>query len=108
MNCFFTASAPRLSTASATCDAGNSKPSNPPTRAAVSPGNDFAWPAAIERAYQIAFSRSADADELADATAFLEEQTRLHAADGKADARRLALADYCQVLLSLNEFVFVE
>ncbi|MBI2823517.1 MAG: hypothetical protein HYX69_02360 [Planctomycetia bacterium] len=42
-------------------------------------------------------------DELADGCAFLDEQTR-HA----TERRQQALADFCQALLSLNEFVYVE
>ena len=53
-------------------------------------------------------SRTPDETEVADALAFLEAQSAQYAADGKADARQLAMADLCQVLLGLNEFVYVD
>jgi len=45
---------------------------------------------------------------LADAVDFLKAQLAAYQADGKTNARELALADLCQVLLGLNEFVYVE
>ena len=39
---------------------------------------------------------------------FLSEQAAAHAAAGQADSARLALVDFCQALLSMNEFVYVE
>ena len=52
--------------------------------------------------------REPDAGELADGLAFLQTQVDAYAAPGKPDAETLALADFCQALLTLNEFVFVE
>jgi len=66
------------------------------------------WPAVVGRAYRIAFSRSARDDELADAVGFLDQQAALHASDGKSEPQRMALADFCQVLFGLNEFVYVD
>ena len=56
----------------------------------------------------IALSRLPTDAELADATQFLNEQSKLYAAEGTADRRLAALADFCQVLFGLNEFVYVD
>ena len=47
----------------------------------------------ITMAYQLCFNRAPTADELATGTAFLQSEA--------------TLADYCQVVLSLNEFIYV-
>jgi hypothetical protein len=39
---------------------------------------------------------------------FLEQQTDSYKAAGKPNPRELALADFCQVLMSLNDFVYVD
>jgi uncharacterized protein DUF1553 len=62
----------------------------------------------IRRGYLIALGREPDAEESAEAARFLQQQIALYESDKKPDARRLALADFCQVLLGLNEFVYVE
>jgi len=64
--------------------------------------------AAVRRAYLIGLSRAPDETELADAVAFLDAQSAQYTADGKADARQLAMTDLCQVILGLNEFVYVD
>ena len=64
-----------------------------------------------ERLYVLPFevpARLPDETEFAAAAAFLAAQEKSYAIDGKADARELALADFCQVLFGLNEFVYVE
>jgi hypothetical protein len=63
---------------------------------------------AIRRAYLAALSRPPSAEEMADDLEFLKTQTVRYQQAGKADARELALADFCQALMCLNEFVFVE
>jgi hypothetical protein len=40
--------------------------------------------------------------------AFVTAQAASYQSAGKTDARDLALADFCQVLLCLNEFVYVD
>ena len=55
---------------------------------------------AVKRAYRIALCRDPTAAELGDAMSFLKGQT--------GPAREAALADFCQVLLCLNEFLYVE
>jgi mono/diheme cytochrome c family protein len=61
---------------------------------------------AIQNAYRIALSREATADEVKDGQEFLTRQENSYA--GKPEAKRLALTDFCQVLMCLNEFVYVE
>ncbi len=63
---------------------------------------------AVRQGYLQAIARDPDADELHEATSFLTEQSKSYQADGKANAQELALADFCQVLFGLNEFVYVE
>ncbi|MBL9147013.1 MAG: PSD1 domain-containing protein [Verrucomicrobiaceae bacterium] len=61
----------------------------------------------IKDAYRICFSRAPRADEIASGKAFVESQRTSYAAEKKPNAEALAMADYCQVLLGLNEFVYV-
>ena len=58
--------------------------------------------------YARVLSRPPTADELTDAAAFVHTQTEVYRKAGKPDARDLALADFCQTVMCLNEFVFVE
>jgi hypothetical protein len=60
----------------------------------------------VALAYAIALGRPPSATERADALAFLDQQERSHGHE--KESRLAALADFCQVLMSLNEFVFVE
>ena len=63
---------------------------------------------AVRSAYEIALSRPATAEEVSDAVAFVAEQAAAYKAAAKPDAERLALADFCQAVLCLNEFVYVD
>jgi cytochrome c553 len=62
----------------------------------------------VRRGYLAAVARVPTDDELKDNVAFLESQVASYVAEKKPNARELALADFCQVLMSLNEFVYVE
>jgi hypothetical protein len=62
-------------------------------------------PDAVHVAYRIALARTPSAEELADGLAFLNEQMETYES---ADRRERALADFCQVLMCLNEFVYVD
>ena len=62
----------------------------------------------IARAYQLALGRLPTRAESKGAVAFVESGAKDYAAAGKPDARALALADFCQALLGLNEFIFVD
>ncbi|MFN4260480.1 MAG: DUF1553 domain-containing protein [Gemmataceae bacterium] len=74
----------------------------------VAPNDKTTTEQAIVTAYRVALSRQPTPAEQADAVAFIEHQADSYHAGGKADSRRLALADFCQVLMCLNEFVYVE
>ncbi|HEV3021835.1 MAG TPA: PSD1 and planctomycete cytochrome C domain-containing protein, partial [Pirellulales bacterium] len=71
-------------------------------------GSDSDLAAVVHRGYRTALARWPDADELAEAVEFLKTQMAAYQADGKPNLRELALADFCQVLVALNEFVYVE
>ncbi len=82
------------------------------TRAAlaarISAGPDNSPEARVRSGYLRTLLRQPDAQELADGVAFVQSQSDSYAAQGKPDAGMLGLTDFCQVLLTLNEFVFVE
>jgi mono/diheme cytochrome c family protein len=63
---------------------------------------------AINRGYLTALGRPADAEELAESTAFVARAAERYQAAGKGDAAELAMADFCQVLLGLNEFIYID
>jgi hypothetical protein len=63
----------------------------------------------VEWGYRIALGRPPRDQELGDAVRFLEQQTRAYESDGKQPAAAsLARTDFCQVLLGLNEFIYIE
>jgi hypothetical protein len=72
------------------------------------PAADRSLNEAATQAYETAIGRRPTAGELADATTFLEQQTTTYQTKKRSEARELALADFCQVLMSLNEFVYVD
>jgi mono/diheme cytochrome c family protein len=74
----------------------------------VAPGPATELTQAIRAAYITAIARQPTDDELADGLAFVAAQSGSYQADGKPDSRDLALTDFCQVLLCLNEFVYAE
>lgn len=63
---------------------------------------------AVVQGYLLAVARQPEPAEQAAGVQFIERQLAAYAADGNPRARQLAMTDFCQVLLSLNEFVFVE
>ena len=63
-------------------------------------------PDPIQSAYLHALSRAPTSTERAEAAAFLATQTQRYAAAGKPNGSAVALADFCQVLFGLNEFVY--
>jgi hypothetical protein len=65
-------------------------------------------PAAIRQAYLIAVARQPTDAELADGLEFVTTQAASYQIAGKPAPRDMAVADFCQVLLCLNEFVYVE
>ncbi len=63
---------------------------------------------AVTRAYRIALGRAPTPTEHQQATAFLEDQLIDYKHAARPDARLHALGDFCQILVSLNEFAFIE
>ena len=74
----------------------------------VAPDAKTAPEVAVRRAYQTALSRPPSTEEVTEDLEFLRAQAARYQQAGKADAHDLALADFCQALMCLNEFVFVE
>ena len=62
--------------------------------------------ARIAKAYSNCFGRMPNADESAAALVFITQQAMSYDADKKPEAPMHALADFCQVLFGLNEFVY--
>ncbi|MFM8479416.1 MAG: DUF1553 domain-containing protein, partial [Planctomycetaceae bacterium] len=64
----------------------------------------------VKLGFQIAFSRMPTESELAQSVTFLNEQEQGYLSTGNAaeKARQLAMADFCHMLLSSNEFLYVE
>jgi hypothetical protein len=60
---------------------------------------------AVKTGYQIALARQPSRDELADGVAFIRAQMPTYPENQR---RESALADFCQVLLCLNEFIYVD
>jgi hypothetical protein len=65
-------------------------------------------PESIRLAYRLAFGRSPTDGELERAAAFIASQAAVHQEAGLSDPTAAGLADFCQALLSANEFVYVE
>jgi hypothetical protein len=74
----------------------------------IAPDPETPFPEAVTAGYWLALSRPPSDGERGDALAFLEQQAASYRAAGQAEARKLALADLCQALMSLNEFVYGE
>ena len=74
------------------------------------PSPDRSQPLAeiVSRAYRLALNRTPTETESADAIAFIEQQRTRYRAEQKPDAREMALTDFAQVVLSLNEFIYVD
>ena len=88
---------------------------NPQVRAAskglakhVAPTAETPLESAIVQAYEITMSRPPVSGELQAELAFINQQADSHHQAGRADPRQLALADFCQILLCLNEFVYID
>ncbi len=66
--------------------------------------------AQIRRAWRLALGREPSGAELKSARAFVErqEEQRLGRQESKTDARARSLADLCQAMFALNEFIYVD
>ena len=62
----------------------------------------------IRSAYRIALGREPSAREMADSRQFLEKQRAHHESKGTADPPLAALTDLCNVMVNLNEFIYVQ
>src|SRR5260370_29682001 len=71
----------------------------------MSPAADTSLPDAVRAGYARALGRAPTTDELADSVEFLKAQVDAYKADGKTDARKLALTDCGQGVMGLTEFV---
>ncbi|MCX7418074.1 MAG: PSD1 and planctomycete cytochrome C domain-containing protein [Planctomycetia bacterium] len=68
----------------------------------VRPNNETPLESAVDRAYQFAFARQPSKEERDRMVAFINQQVA-----AKTDLK-IALAEVCQVLICLNEFVYVD
>jgi hypothetical protein len=71
----------------------------------IAPDDSTPLEQTVRRGYLIALAREPSPQELADGAAFIREQLQVHTG---ANRRELAIADFCQVLMCLNEFIYVE
>jgi hypothetical protein len=62
----------------------------------------------VRTAYRITLGRDPTEAESRDADAFIADQAAAYQSAGRADARALAVEDFCQSLMCLNEFVYVD
>ena len=62
----------------------------------------------IKEAFRIAFSRLPDKVEQSEAASFLASQSDSYRSAGKAEPDHLALEDFCQAMLGLNEFSYID
>ena len=63
---------------------------------------------AVRKGYVVAVAREPSDAELKETVAFIESQIASFETKENTNARELALVDFCQVLMSLNEFIYVE
>src|SRR5262249_61079837 len=81
-------------------------PARPPRR--IAPAETTSIEDAVARGYRIALTREPTKAEQADSVAFVKSQLESYRVAGQKDAKELALTDFCQVLMCLNEFVYVD
>ncbi len=63
---------------------------------------------AVRLGYVIAVSREPTEDELKNSVEFLQQQTKTYASEKEQPALKQALADFCQALFCLSEFIYIE
>jgi mono/diheme cytochrome c family protein len=76
--------------------------------ARISPKDANGLGDAVRSGYLIGLARPPSDSEFKDSLQFVREQMESYKADGKPESARLALADFCQVLLELNEFIYID
>ncbi|MBL9166554.1 MAG: DUF1549 domain-containing protein [Verrucomicrobiales bacterium] len=62
----------------------------------------------VAKAYSLALNRRPTRQETLESVRFIETQLTRYRSENKSDAEDLALTDFAQVVLNLNEFVYVE
>ena len=62
---------------------------------------------AIHEAYRITYGRKPTNMEVVEGEKFINQQQQLHKSGNSSNYIRSALVDYCQSLLSLNEFLYI-
>jgi mono/diheme cytochrome c family protein len=72
--------------------------------ARVAGGNS---PEEVSRAYRIAFGRPPSGPEARLGESFLASQRAAYAREGRGDADRAALVDFCQAMIGMNEFIYI-
>jgi hypothetical protein len=70
--------------------------------------DDATLATSICQVYQIALSRQPDERELKENLSFVKAQIESYRAAGKTDAVPLALAEICQTIFALNEFMYLQ
>ncbi|MCE9546839.1 MAG: PSD1 and planctomycete cytochrome C domain-containing protein [Planctomycetia bacterium] len=63
---------------------------------------------AVRQGFRVAVGRLPTDKEVTECAAFIKSQADSYQKTNQKDAKRQALADFCQALLALNEFVYVE
>jgi len=71
----------------------------------ISPDSTAPLEDAVRQGYLVALARHPSKEELADGVAFVRQQMLTYPENTR---RELALADFCQVLMCLNEFIYVD
>ncbi len=74
----------------------------------IAPDNSTDISTAVRAGFAIALGRPPRDSELAQAFKFINDQTQSYTNTGAVSPRETAIADFAQVLLGLNEFVYVE
>ncbi len=69
---------------------------------------DQPYSKAVVRGYSIALNRAPTEPELETGAGFLAAQEERYRVEGKTDSRERAMADFAQVILSLNEFIYAD
>jgi mono/diheme cytochrome c family protein len=63
---------------------------------------------AVSQGYLVALARQPDPAEREAGVQFIERQMKSYSDQNNPRAKHLALTDFCQVLMSLNEFIYVD
>lgn len=74
----------------------------------IAPSDAVATEDAVSAAYRAALARAPSDAELDAASAFIERQAESYSAAGSDTPRARAMTDFCQAVLCLNEFVYVQ